>query len=232
MFRRMPYGTADIATATGPDFRHVDAWLFDLDNTLYSASTALMKQHEERICLFVQRHLGLPRDQAWTVQKAYLAEYGTTLGGLMAHHGVDPDPFIEFVNDVDISSIVANDALADGLSRLKGRRLIFTNNCGRFAGRVLDRLGVAHLFDDIVDSRTQFFVFKPQQRTYEVAIARTGARPHRIAMVDDALKNLAPAHALGLTTVWHNDVGTVVEKPDYVHHETRDLAAFLSWIRI
>jgi putative hydrolase of the HAD superfamily len=228
----MPRGTADIATETGPDFRHVDAWLFDLDNTLYSASSALMQQHEERICLFVQRHLALPRDEAWTIQKAYLRDYGTTLSGLMKHHSVDPDPFIEFVNDVDISSIDPAPALAHGLARLKGRRLIFTNNCGRFASRVLERLGVTHLFDDIVDSRSLAFRFKPDRRTYEAALARSGALPERVAMVDDALKNLEPAHALGITTVWHNESGTPAEKPGYIHHETRDLASFLSTIRI
>ena len=232
MFGPMPPETATSLAESAPDFRHVDAWLFDLDNTLYSADSRLMQQHEARICLFVQNLMGLPRDEAWEIQKAYWRDYGTTLGGLMANHGVDPDAYIAFVNDVDISAIEANPALAESLARLTGRRLIFTNNCGRFAGQILARIGIAHLFEDIIDSRTQNFVFKPDGRTYETAIARTGMAPGRVAMVDDTLANLAPAHARGLTTVWFNGRGVSATRPDYVHHEARDLPAFLSSIRI
>lgn len=227
----MPPETSRL-TETAPDFRHVDAWLFDLDNTLYSADSQLMQQHEARICLYVQQLLGLPRAEAWDIQKAYWREYGTTLGGLMANHAVDPDAYIAFVNDVDISTIGSNPALAESLARLTGRRLIFTNNCGRFAGQILERIGIAHLFEDIVDSRAQNFVFKPDMRTYETAIARTGIAPDRVAMVDDTLANLEPAHARGLTTVWFNGRGVSATRPGYVHHETHDLPAFLSSIRI
>ena len=213
-----------------PDFRHVETWIFDLDNTLYTADSELMRQHEERICLFVQRTFALPREPAFALQKRYLNAYGTTLRGLMQNHGVDPDLYIRFVNDVDISSIGPDPELAEALARLPGRRLVFTNNCGRFAERVLDNLGIAHLVDDICDIRALSFVPKPDERAYDAAIARGGFAAPAAAMFEDTEKNLAPAHARGMTTVWLAPDRR--EAPDHVHHRTGDLCAFLQSIRI
>ena len=56
------------------DLTHVDTWLFDLDNTLYPASTGFMGEIEGRMTAFVQKVTGLPRDEAYTLQKQYLAE--------------------------------------------------------------------------------------------------------------------------------------------------------------
>src|SRR5690348_10361580 len=97
--RDMPRATS--IHKTRPDFRHVEAWVFDLDHTLYRLDDPAAKEVEERICRFVQRHLGLPRDEAYGVQKKYLREYGITLAGLMKHHGVDPDAYHAEINDID-----------------------------------------------------------------------------------------------------------------------------------
>src|SRR5580698_8532934 len=93
--------TAAAKTATTPDFRHVSAWIFDLDHTLYTLDAEKQAAMEERICVFVQRHFGIARAPAWEIQKRYLKDYGTTLGGLMRHHGVDPDVYHDAVNDLD-----------------------------------------------------------------------------------------------------------------------------------
>ena len=71
------------------DLRHVDTWLFDLDNTLYPAESGLMAEIERRMTAYVMQVTGLPRDDAYRLQKQYLADYGLTLGGLVEHHGVD-----------------------------------------------------------------------------------------------------------------------------------------------
>jgi len=40
------------------------------------------------------------------MRKAFLAEFGTTLRGLMHHHDVSPADYLEFVHDVPIPEIV------------------------------------------------------------------------------------------------------------------------------
>ena len=89
-------------TAGGPipDLTHVTTWIFDLDNTLYPTGSEFMALMEDRMTVFVMRETGLPRDEARALQKRYLHEHGATLAGLMAHHGVDPEPFLTEVHDV------------------------------------------------------------------------------------------------------------------------------------
>jgi putative hydrolase of the HAD superfamily len=217
-----------------PDFRGIDTWIFDLDHTLYTLDAMQQAGMEERICVFVQSHLGLARDPAWEIQKRYLKEYGTTLGGLMRHHGVDPDAYHDVVNDIDALGLEPNPDLRRALERLPGRRLIFTNNCGRYAAGVLARIGIAHLFDDIVDARALDFVPKPQDAAYDRLIARGGFTPQRSVLFDDSQRNLVPAAARGMMTVWFNNGAGQSHwrvEGDHIDHETGDLAQFLHSIR-
>lgn len=224
--------------ASGPDFRHVQTWIFDLDHTLYTIDAERHAAMAERICLFVQRHFGLARDPAWALQKRYLEDYGSTLSGLVRHHNVDPDAYHDFVNDIDALALAPDAPLRAGLERLAGRRIIFTNNCGRFAARVLERIGVADLFADIVDARVMNFVPKPNPSAYDVVVARGAIAAEAAAMFDDSPRNLLPAHDLGMTTVWVKTgpvpaPGTApLPRPDHIHYEADDLAKFLETIRI
>ena len=47
-----------------PDFRHVDTWIFDLDNTLYRSDSDLFAQIENRMTDYIARHLQLSEDEA------------------------------------------------------------------------------------------------------------------------------------------------------------------------
>lgn len=230
------HGTAANVPAA-PDLRHIESWVFDLDHTLYALEGAPQSMMEERICLFVQRHFGIPREPAWELQKRYLREHGSTLGGLVLHHGVDADAYHDFVNDIEALALSPDAALREGLERLPGQRIVFTNNCGRFAADVLSRLGVAELFVDIIDARATNFVAKPSPAAYDALIARTGVVPQRTALFDDSARNLVPARALGMTTIWFNNRQgqshwTIVDADRHIDHETADLVSFLHSIRI
>ena len=87
---------ADIAATLPllPDmdaFGHVDHWVFDLDNTLYSHEAKVWPQVDERITLFLAEMFGLDGMSSRALQKYYYQRYGTTLKGLMEEHGIDPD---------------------------------------------------------------------------------------------------------------------------------------------
>jgi putative hydrolase of the HAD superfamily len=224
------------STLAGPDFRHVNAWLFDLDNTLYPAACALFDQIEARMTAFVQQRFALGFEEARRLQKAYYREHGTTLNGLMREHGVDPDLYLDFVHDIDLSVLAVDDALAAALLRLPGRRFVFTNGCRRHATRVLQRLAVAHLFDEVWDIRTIGFRPKPDAQSYRAVLDRAGIEARKSAMFEDMARNLVPAHALGMTTVLiRNESPWSKQGPnhpiatrEHIHYETDDLAGFLN----
>lgn len=220
-----------------PDFRHVRNWIFDLDHTLYTLDAAQHRAMEERICVFVQRHFDLPREPAWEIQKRYLREYGSTIAGLVRHDGVDPDVYHDAVNDLAALSLEPDVALRAALQRLPGQRLVFTNNCGRYAANVLKALGVEDLFGLIVDVRALGYVPKPQEAAYDTLVRLGRFEASKAALFDDSMRNLVPARARGMTTVWFNNGGgqshwRVDQQALHIDHETDDLAAFLQTIRI
>jgi putative hydrolase of the HAD superfamily len=215
------------------DTRHIDAWVFDLDNTLYPASCSLFPQIDLRMRQFIATHLSLPLDEAFRLQKLYYRDYGTTLRGLMLRHGIEPAAFLDFVHEVDCGVLEPSPRLDAALDRLPGRKVIFTNGSEKHAANVLARLGLARHFDGIFDIKAADYVPKPDPETYRRMVARHAIRPERAAMFEDIHRNLVPAAAIGMTTVWvkedhHPDFpdGQPAEI-GHVHHVTHDLAEWL-----
>ncbi|MFN4204688.1 MAG: pyrimidine 5'-nucleotidase, partial [Tabrizicola sp.] len=90
---------------------HVEAWIFDLDNTLYPAHLSLWEQIDARIKGYVSKLLNISDDEAFRLQKDYYRRYGTSMRGLMIEHGMSPDDFLAYVHDVDHSPLQANPEL-------------------------------------------------------------------------------------------------------------------------
>jgi putative hydrolase of the HAD superfamily len=221
-----------------PDFRHVKHWVFDLDNTLYSADSGVFARIDARMTEFIASYLDMDRETARATQKSLYREYGTTLNGLMKVYGLDPEPYLDFVHRIDLSDLRPDGALALAIARLPGRRHVFTNGCARHAARILDRLGLTDLFDDVWDIRATGFVPKPDPAAYRSIAAHF--HPKEAAMFDDIARNLVEAHALGMTTVWLNQGGAwgrqgpeiPVASAHHIDHEISDLARFLGTLRI
>ncbi|MES2033297.1 MAG: pyrimidine 5'-nucleotidase [Pseudomonadota bacterium] len=210
------------------DLAHIDTWLFDLDNTLYPVETEFMTLIEGRMTDFMETHTGLPRDEARAIQKAYYMEHGTTLAGLMANsHGLDPEDFLTAVHDVALDRLTPDVKMAEALMRLPGRRLVFTNGSAAHAERVLERLQIAHAFEDVFHISAADYIPKPSPVTFEKMMARHAVSPKGAAFFEDSEKNLAPAAVLGMTTVL---VGphAAGSTADFVHHRTNDLPGFLA----
>jgi len=178
-------------------------WLFDLDDTLYPASTGLFRLVSSRITRRIGDLLDLPEDEARKVQRAYWRKYGTSLRGLVVEHGVDPEPFLAYVHDVPVEEVLAPDpALLALLLSLPGERHVFTNGPSEFAHRVLERLGARPAFDRLFDIRHAEFVPKPDPLPYRRALEALGVPAGEVAIVDDAPQNVSRGRSLGLWTVW------------------------------
>jgi putative hydrolase of the HAD superfamily len=216
-----------------PQFAHVETWIFDLDNTLYPASCGLFDLIDERMGAYIQRLLDCDPREARRVQKAHFHDHGTTLAGLMKHHDVDPLHFLADVHAIALDRIVADPTLDSGLGRLPGRKLIFTNGDEPYARRVLDRLGVAHHFDDVHDIHACALRPKPDAHGYGLLIERLAIDPTRTAMIEDMAQNLVPAKNLGMTTVWvdnGSERGNHGLDSSAVDHRITDVAAWLDTI--
>jgi putative hydrolase of the HAD superfamily len=185
-----------------PRFAHVREWIFDLDNCLYPASSALFELIDERMGAYIQRLLDCDPDEARRVQKAHFHEHGTTLAGLMKEHGVDPHDFLADVHDIALDRVQCDERLARLLPRLPGRRFVFTNGDAPYARRVLEAIGVAEHFDDLHDIHASSYRPKPDPHGYALLCERFGIEPTHALLADDMAQNLAPAKALGMTTIW------------------------------
>ena len=53
------------------NFRKVNAWVFDLDNTLYQVTQKLLKNIDEHMGAFVANYLNTSREEAHKIQKTY-----------------------------------------------------------------------------------------------------------------------------------------------------------------
>ena len=185
-----------------PRFRHIREWIFDLDNCLYPASSGLFELIDERMGAYIQRLLDCDPVEARRVQKAHFHQHGTTLAGLMKDHSVDPNDFLDDVHSIPVDRVCRDDRLAAALGQLPGRKFVFTNGDAAYARRVLEAIGVHESFDELHDIHASSYRPKPDPHGYELLCERFGIEPGRALLADDMAANLAPAKALGMTTVW------------------------------
>ncbi len=212
---------------------HIDAWIFDLDNSLYPHSCNLFELVDRRIGQYVEELLGLDPVAARRVQKDYFHAHGTTLAGLMAEHGVEPGHFLDFVHDIDLARVTADPQLVAAMDALPGRKFIFTNAGEDYARRVLDRLGLANAFDGMHDIHAMNYVPKPDPGAYQAICAAHDIDPTRALFADDMVRNLKPAREIGMTTLWIDNgseqgpQAAPADLPEWVDHRTDSIAAWL-----
>ncbi|GLI99345.1 pyrimidine 5'-nucleotidase [Sphingobium sp. BS19] len=213
------------------DFAHIDSWIFDLDNTLYPAKADLFGLIDIKMGEFIQTLLGCDPVEARRVQKGYFMAHGTTLAGLMRDHDTDPREFLDYVHDISLDRIVADHDLIDHIAKLPGRRLIFTNGDAAYAARVLAKLGLSDAFELIHDIHACAYVPKPDPSGYAMLCDIHGINPTRSIFFEDMARNLIPAKALGMTTVWVNngsEAGNVDAHADHIDYEIEHLTPFLA----
>ena len=215
-----------------PALAHIDTWIFDLDNTLYPARADLFGRIDRRMTAFVQELLGLEADEAYRVQKAYFMGHGTTLAGLMTEHQVDPHAFLAYVHDVEMDVLEEDAPLAAAIAQLPGRKLVFTNGDKPYALKVLDRLGLGESFEAVHDLHAMDLVPKPNPSAYRGLCDAYDIAPERALFVEDMARNLLPAKAIGMATVWIDNGSEQAPDSDrsFIDYTVRDLAGWLNHI--
>jgi putative hydrolase of the HAD superfamily len=218
-------------SARGRPLVDIETWIFDLDNTLYPASCRLFDQIHERMTGFIIERLELSPGAALALQKTYFREHGTTLRGLMTVDQIDPDDFLAYVHEIDLACVPPDPVLVAALMSLPGRKIVHTNGSRRHAERLLDHLGVAVSFSGIVDIVAARYEPKPALAGYRELLRQYDVSPETAVMIEDMARNLVPAAALGMTTVWVRnsmDWAAAGSEGDHIHYVVDNLGSFLT----
>jgi pyrimidine 5'-nucleotidase len=193
----------------------------DLDDTLYPNSNGLWESIRERMTDFMRERLNLPFREVNRLRRHYFEKYGTTLKGLQIHYQIDADEYLAYVHDLPLEKYLHPDKdIRSLLLSLPQLKWIFTNADDAHARRVLSTLKLDDCFDGIIDVRALNFTCKPQIDAYKKAMLISGETvPDKCIMLDDSIRNLAPATEMGITTIL---VGTIDAHPD-AHHSIPSL---------
>jgi putative hydrolase of the HAD superfamily len=179
-------------------------WIFDLDNTLHDATARIFPAMHEQINAFLQREFSVDEAGANRMRREFWLRYGTTLNGLMRHHGTDPRRFLAqthvFPELADL--VVHENALKHALSRLGGMKLVFSNAPRHYVEGVLRAMGLARYFDGVYSIEDARYRGKPALHGFRMLLRKHHLDAHRCAFIDDILENLRTAHRLGMSTVW------------------------------
>lgn len=215
--------------------QEIQNWIFDLDNTIYPVDANIQQQADQRMPRYIMDKFGVDYDAARKIQKDLYLKYGTTLSGLVEENKIDPYHYWNYVFDIDYTGLKHDLALAECLSRLPGKKYIYSNSPRFHADKVLGTMGIADYFDGVFDLAAADFISKPQADSYRKMISYFGLDPSQSLFMDDVARNLVPAAQLGITTVYlqhgahHPDFAIPI--PDdilpYIHYQTDDMLQFL-----
>ena len=178
------------------------AVLFDLDNTLYPAERDLFSLIDVRINNYMEMQVGINQQDVDGLRRQYWKDYGTTLQGLIRHHEVDPEDYLDYVHAVDVGSRLSVDTeLRQSIENLPIPSYVFTNGSRCHVDRVVTALGLDGLFVDVFDIRIANYQPKPNPGPYQQVLNALELRGADCVMLEDQPQNLKTAKDFGMKTV-------------------------------
>jgi putative hydrolase of the HAD superfamily len=158
--------------------------LFDLDETLYPRSAALMQQISQRITQYMVEKAGVSAEQANELRAHFRGTYGTALRGLMEEgHPIDVEDYCEMLLGIPL------------------RRAVLTNSNIEHAERILRHMNIYDCFERVIDIRALGFKNKPDPLAYTLAMKLLDVLPEEVIFVEDTPVNTRAAKAIGMTTI-------------------------------
>jgi len=176
--------------------------LLDVDDTLYPKGTGPFQYVNDEIDAYVKSWCKIDGDKARDLRREYVNAYGSTLGGLMLHHGVDPDDYLRKVHDVPVEDLLSRDErLRNTLKNIPYELIVFSNGSAEYVKRILEALGIADLFSDLFTIEYMDYIPKPLQYPYQKFMELYGQKPEQCVVVDDRLPNIHTAVDMGMEAV-------------------------------
>ena len=211
-----------------------DHWIFDLDNTIYDFNLGLFTRVSSRMTEYIKDFFDLNEVDALTLQRNMYKKYGLTLRGLMIEKKINPEPFLEFVHDVDFSELNEDVTLKTLLRKIKGKKSIYTNATFKHAKNILKSMGIFEEFEIIFDIKDANYIAKPDLNSYLLMKKKLGLNDSNISnsiFFEDTAKNLKPASELGMSTAWiENDFNRKEADSlrEYINFTGSDIKSILS----
>ena len=215
-----------------------DYWIFDLDNTLYDIKLSLFKRVSIRITQYIINFFGITKNEALKLQRELYLKYGLTLRGLIVEKKIEPQDFLKYVHDVEFPELKIDNELKSLLSKLKGKKYIYTNASYQHAKNILTLLGVMEEFEYILDIEATNFIPKPNIESYQIMKKKLCLRNkdmEKAIFIEDTARNLVPAKNLGMSTVWmENSFNENDFKKNftYIDYSFKNVKSFLKFIKI
>ena len=209
--------------------------LFDCDGVLYQDLEAVFGQVSKKMTEYISRKLNVDLIKAKELQTNYFHKYNTSLNGLMIHHDIPPEEFLEYVHDIDLSFMKKDKLLREELEKLNIKKFIFTNGSKEHVKNITEHLGIEDLFDGIFDIVDAEFHPKPEAKAFDLMVKKFNIEPKNTIYIEDIAKNLSIAKARGSTTVWLiNDEywGKKESDKDFIDYKIENLSLFLKEIRL
>jgi putative hydrolase of the HAD superfamily len=186
---------------------------FDLDDTLYPSSTGLWQAIKERMTLYMQERLLIPKTDVPVLREQYFKMYGTTLRGLQERHQVNTEEYLAYVHDVPLGQyLTPNPVIRQVITSLPTRNLIFTNADANHAWRVLRTLELDDLFVTVVDVNAIAPYCKPMPESFAIAMDLADEPdPRKCVMIDDLPRTTRAALEVGMASLLY---GSEIPTPD------------------
>ncbi|MYM69417.1 HAD-IA family hydrolase [Pseudoduganella sp. FT55W] len=212
--------------------RSKPVWLFDLDNTLHNASHAIFPAIMAGMNSYLARLLGdgvtpASDDVVNATRTMYWQRYGATTLGVVKHHGVKAEHFLDATHRFDNleSMIRAERGLRQLLRRLPGRKILLTNAPHRYSSQVLRHLGLQRQFQHhvAVEAMTvhRHMRPKPSKLMLHKLMRHHRLTPGRCILVEDTLANLRSAREIGMRTAWVTQYLTIGDTAGLAHPQKR-----------
>ena len=217
------------------EFKNIKNILFDLDGVLYQDLEAVFGQVSKRMTKYISNALGLDLIKAKELQTNYFHKYNTSLNGLMIHHDIKPDEFLEYVHDIDLSFMKKDMVLRKELEKLNLKKFIFTNGSKNHAINITTHLGISDLFDGLFDIVDAEFSPKPTAKAFDLMVKKFKINPKETIYIEDIAKNLSIGKERGAITAWLiNDEywGKKESDKDFIDFKVENLSLFLKEIRL
>ena len=180
--------------------------LFDMDNTLYPASSAMDKGITRRMLECVADFFHCNLEKAAELRAERIVHYSTTLEWLRTEGLSDVEGFLAHVHPVnEADELPPQPGLREFLISLDMPMSILTNAPHEHADTVLGKLGIADLFEAVTDIRDADFYGKPYPASYMAALKKVGATLENTLFLDDMQKYTDGWVALGGTAVLIGD---------------------------
>ena len=99
---------------------------------------------------YISKKLNLDLKKAKELQTNYFHKYNTSLNGLMIHHEINPEEFLEYVHDINLDFLEKDLVLREELIKLDAKKFVFTNGSNEHVKNIIKHLGIDDLFYGII----------------------------------------------------------------------------------